>query len=50
VSAVAVSLAAAVALSSRQHSFACHYAFEVKTQRLYKNENTSVVTSEMNEH
>jgi hypothetical protein len=50
VSAVAVSLAAAVALSSRQpRSFACRDAFEIKTQRLYKNENTSVVTSEMND-
>jgi hypothetical protein len=50
VSAVAVSLAAAVALSSRQpRSFACRDAFEIRTQRLYKNENTSVVTSEMND-
>jgi hypothetical protein len=49
VSANAVSLAAAVALSLRQPSFACRDAFEVKTQRLYKSENTSVVTSKMNE-
>jgi hypothetical protein len=42
-------LAAVVALLSRQRSFACRDAFEVKTHRLYKNENTSVVTSEMNE-
>jgi hypothetical protein len=31
-SVVAVSLTAAIALSSRQRSFACHDAFEVKTQ------------------
>jgi len=42
VSANAVSLAAAVALLSPQRSFA-------KMQCLYKNENTSVVTSETNE-
>ena len=45
----AVSLAAAIALSSRQCSFACRDAFEVKMQQLYKNVNSSVVTSEMNE-
>jgi len=49
VSAVAVLLAVAIALLLRQRSFACCYAFEVKTQQLYKNENTSLVTSEMNE-
>jgi len=49
VSAIAVSLAAAVALSLHQRSFACRDAFEVKTQQLNKNENTSAVTSEMNE-
>jgi hypothetical protein len=49
VSAVAVLLTAAVTLSSRQLSFACCYAFEVKMQRLFKNENISLVTSEMNE-
>jgi hypothetical protein len=49
VSARAMSLAAVVVLLLRQHSFACCDAFEVKTHRLYKNENTSVVTSEMNE-
>jgi len=48
-SAVAASLAAVVTLSLRQRSFARCDAFEVKTQRLYKNENTSVVTSKMNE-
>ena len=45
----AVSLAAAIALLSRQCSFTCRDAFEVKMQRLYKSENNSVVTSKMNE-
>ena len=49
VSAVAVLLATAIALSLHQRSFAWRDACEVKTQQLNKNENTSVVTSKMNE-
>ncbi len=33
----------------RVNAAPCRGAFEVKAQRMYKNENTSVLTSEMNE-